>query len=94
MATPESKVVAHLCKRVAELGGFTRKVTYQGRDGAPDEWCFFPGGKLVIIECKAAGGRLAPIQVLEIRTLERYGFDAYIAWSKDDVDKIFKDFYA
>jgi hypothetical protein len=94
MATPESKVVAHLRKRVSELGGFTRKVTYQGRDGAPDEWCFFPGGKLVIVECKAEGGRLAPIQVLEIRTLERYGFDAHIAWSKEDIDEIFKDFCA
>jgi hypothetical protein len=94
MATPESKVVFHLRKRVAELGGFTRKVTYQGRDGAPDEWCFFPGGKLVIVECKAKGGKLAPIQRDEITRLLSYQFSAWVAWSKEDVDEIFKDFCA
>jgi hypothetical protein len=92
MGRKENKVEAYLQKRVAEMGGFTRKVVYQGRAGAPDQWCFFPGGRLLIVECKAEDGEVSAIQVQEIRQLLRYQFIACIAYTKEDVDEYLKDY--
>jgi hypothetical protein len=92
MGRKENKVEAHLIRRVVGLGGFTRKVTYQGRAGAPDQWCFFPGGRLLIVECKAEDGTLDALQVQEIRQLIRYEFNAKVAFTKDDVDEYLKDY--
>ena len=38
----ESKIEAHLIKRVKEIGGETRKVQWIGRDGAPDRLVMLP----------------------------------------------------
>lgn len=84
----ESTIEKHLRKRVKELGGFHRKVTYQGRDGSPDDWCFFPGGLLIIIECKAPGEKPRPTQEYEISLLRSYGFTVYVADSKEVVNDI------
>jgi hypothetical protein len=92
MGRKENRVEAYLQKRVTELGGFTRKVTYQGRAGAPDQWCFFPGGRLLIVECKAEDGTLDALQAQEIRQLIRYGFTAKVAYAKEDVEKYLKGY--
>jgi hypothetical protein len=92
MGRKENKVEAYLQKRVAEMGGFTRKVVYQGRAGAPDQWCFFPGGRMLIVECKAEDGTVSAVQVQEIRQLIRYGFEARIAYTKEDVDEYLKGY--
>jgi hypothetical protein len=88
MGRKENKVEAYLQKRVAELGGFTRKVTYQGRAGAPDQWCFFPGGRLLIVECKAEDGTLDALQAQEIRQLKRYEFEAHVVYTKQHVEEV------
>jgi hypothetical protein len=92
MGRKENKVEAYLQKRVAELGGFTRKVTYQGRAGAPDQWCFFPGGRLLIVECKAEDGTLDALQAQEIRQLLSYQFIVCVAYTKEEVDEYLKDY--
>jgi hypothetical protein len=92
MGRKENKVEAYLQKRVNELGGFTRKVTYQGRAGAPDQWCFFPGGRLLIVECKAEDGKLEALQIQEMRQFIRYEFDAKVAFTKDDVDEYLRGY--
>jgi hypothetical protein len=92
MGRKENKVEAYLQKRVAELGGFTRKVTYQGRAGAPDQWVLFSGGRLLIVECKAEGGTLDALQVQEILQLVRYGFTACVAYTKGEIDNILEQF--
>ena len=38
----ETRVEAHLVKRVRETGGFIRKLVYPGRRGAPDRLCGWP----------------------------------------------------
>lgn len=89
----EANIEAYLRKRVKELGGEHRKVTYQGRKGAPDDWCFFPCGQLLIIECKRPGkNKLDPLQVVEIEFLQRMGFAAYWVNSKEEIDAILAEF--
>ena len=92
MGRKENTVEAYLQQRVRELGGFTRKIVYQGRAGSPDQWCFFPKGRLLIVECKAADGVVSPIQRSEIQQLCRSGFVARVAYTKDEIDFYLQDF--
>lgn len=88
MGRRENYVEDYLRRKVTENGGMFRKVTYQGRSGAPDLWCFFPKGKLVIVESKASDGRLSKQQEAEIARLRHYGQTVLVAYSREDVDKI------
>lgn len=85
----EASIESYLRKRVKEAGGFHRKVTYQGRKGAPDDWCFFPGGKLLIIECKRPHKHKAdPLQEVEIALLRNTGFDVHLVNSREQIDAL------
>lgn len=87
----ESAVEKYLCDRVREAGGFTRKVVYQGRKGAPDRHCYLPGGKLIIAECKRPeGGKLHPLQEAEINKLKAVGFEVHVINTKEQVDGLFR----
>ena len=88
MGRKENKVEAYLQSEVKRLGGFTRKVVYQGRAGSPDQWLLFPGGRILMVECKALKGVVSPIQQAEINTLRASGFDASVAYNKQQVDEI------
>jgi hypothetical protein len=92
MGRKENTVEAYLQSEVKRLGGFTRKVVYQGRAGSPDQWCFFPKGRLLIVECKSEDGVVSPIQRAEITTLRISGFVARVAYTKDEIDGILGDF--
>lgn len=86
MVESEKLVVAYLRKRVAELGGFHRAVVYQGRNGSPDDWCFFDNGLLLIAECKTTGEKPRPDQEREIKRLRDKGFKVFVVDSKASVD--------
>ena len=59
----ESVVEAYLVERVKKLGGEVRKVSWQGRKGAPDHLVMLPGdeqfwfstGQTIWVELKAEG---------------------------------------
>lgn len=89
----ESAIETHTIKRVKQLGGFTRKVVYQGRKASPDRWCFFPGGLLVIIELKATGKSPDPQQEDEINTLRATGMNVHWTDSKQGVDDILRRYF-
>lgn len=85
----ESVIEAYLRKVVGLCNGMYRKVLYQARKGSPDDWCFLPGGKLIIVECKKPGEKPEPLQAEEIRTLRSYGFEVHVVDSKEQIDEIF-----
>jgi hypothetical protein len=89
----ESLIEKHTIKRVKELGGFTRKVVYQGRKGSPDRWCFFPGGLLVIVELKATGESPDSQQAQEIADLREMGMNVHWTDSKQGVDEILRCYF-
>jgi hypothetical protein len=74
MGRKEGPVEASIVEGVRELKGYTRKVVYQGRTGAADRWCFFPGGRLLMLEAKSAGKPLAPDQRAELKLMRSLGF--------------------
>ena len=88
MGRKESKVEDALIEEVHQQSGYTRKVVYQGRTGSPDRWCFFPKGRLLIVEAKAPGETPRPDQLRELKQLRSLGF--YVAWidSPDQVHEL------
>lgn len=90
MGRAESYVESYIIERVKAMGGTTRKVTYQGRSGSPDRWCFLPGGRLIIIEAKSKVGRLSAIQKSEIEDLKALGFSVFVVHTREEVDAALK----
>lgn len=88
----ETDIETFLIRNVHRRGGFTRKVTYQGRKGAPDRWCFFPGGRLLLIELKRPGEKPSDLQVDEMLKLREHG--QYVCWaaSKEAVELALNEF--
>ena len=74
----EAKVVKETKKAAAAAGFEHRKVVYQNRSGAPDDWFFGCDGLLIIIEFKRPGKEPEEHQWREIRMLRRRGFKVYV----------------
>jgi hypothetical protein len=81
----EASLEQYLIHRVKKLGGFTRKVSYQGRRGAPDRWCFLGGG-LLILELKSTGMKPRPYQLAEMNLLTAAGMDVHWCDTKEKID--------
>lgn len=85
----EKDIEKYLRARVKELGGIYRKVVYQGRKGSPDDWCFFPGNHLVIVECKGHDGRVDKHQAIEHEELGKMGFKVHVVYTRADIEQMF-----
>lgn len=82
----EGIVEEYLCRLVREIGGRAEKLAFVGKRGAPDRYCFLPGGNLFAVECKAADGKLHPLQQMELDRLENEGFATFVVYSKEDAE--------
>lgn len=71
--TPEGNLVAYLCKRAKAEGFRVRKLSYEGRHGAPDRLILAPGAA-VFVEVKAPGQRPRPEQTRELAIFNDSGF--------------------
>jgi hypothetical protein len=72
----ESQIEKYLVKRVKELGGEVRKVSWIGRRGAPDRLVMFPCGHFrapIWVELKATGKTAEPHQVREHARMRKMG---------------------
>lgn len=94
MGRKEGIIENYLRNSVKALGGGAecRKVVYQGRTGALDQWCFMPNGKLLIVECKAPGEPLKRHQRDEMEWLQGLGFEAHWVDSKEAIDKLLEEY--
>jgi len=93
MGRKENPAEARIQWHVKRLGGIHRKVVYQGRRGAPDQWCKLPGNDWILIEAKAEDGVVSAQQDEEIKTLIKHGAKVYVLWSVKQVDEFFKEFW-
>lgn len=83
--TPEGKIVAYLTKQAKAKGFAVRKLSYEGRHGAPDRLILAPGIHL-FVEVKAPGQYPRPEQLREIRRLNNSGLQAIWLSSYESVD--------
>lgn len=78
MTVLESYIVKQTNKIAKDAGYLHRKVTYQNRIGAPDDWYFGMDGDLIIIEHKRPGEVPEPHQQREIDRLLKRGFNVHV----------------
>jgi hypothetical protein len=90
--TPEDRVIAGIKLAVESRGGKTRKMSYEGRVGCPELWCFFPGGLLLIVEAKSLKGQLSTAQKQEIIWLEDFGFRVRVVTPMNDIMHVIDGF--
>lgn len=83
----ESKIEKYLCRRVKELGGECRKVSWIGRRGAPDRFCMFPDRPAVWVELKAEGKKAKPHQAREHARMWAMGQAVVVLDSIDAIDR-------
>lgn len=85
----ERDVTRYLLKRVAELGGQARKVSWEGRSNAPD-WRVMLPHKRFWVELKAPGKLPTAAQVREHNAMRRMGELVYVADSPEAIEEILK----
>lgn len=73
----EGALKAEVIKWARRQGWTHRKVSYEGRGGAPDDWFFKAPGRLVIVEFKATGEEPTPRQAREIGRWREAGFSVH-----------------
>ena len=82
----ERDVVAYFDKKVADLGGETRKLAYEGRIGATDKLVLLPGYHCVV-ELKRPGETPRRMQSREHERLRIAGFEVFVITTLDQVDE-------
>lgn len=83
----ERDVEQYLVSQVEQaLHGRCIKMSPQGQSGWPDRVILFPHGRTAFAELKCDGGVVSKIQKERIKELRAMGFEAWILWSRDDVD--------
>jgi len=87
----ESKVEAHLVKRVKAMGGEVRKVKWIGRRGAPDRLVMLPD-VLFWVETKAPDGFLEPHQAREHDRMRAMGQVVHVAYTIEAIDSLMNQY--
>jgi hypothetical protein len=83
--TPEKAIELAACRRArSELGVESVKFTPAGSNGWPDRQFWVPGGRPMLIEFKAPGERLDPLQVHRHEQLKGWGYDVITCWTDDE----------
>jgi hypothetical protein len=98
-AMRERDIEAHLVKRVKELGGEVRKVSWQSRRGAPDRLVMLPRGRdrfgdaqqcAIWVELKAPGKKAEPHQLREHTRMRTMGQVVVVVDSIEGVEELLR----
>ena len=89
--TRESVIEKYLTAQIEAAGGFTRKLKWIGRNGAPDRLVLLPGGWLAFVELKAPGKKPEPHQARELARLEVMGQRVHVIDSLLAVDMLIQE---
>lgn len=83
----ESTIEKYLVKRIKDMGGEVRKVSWIGRRGAPDRLVLLPR-KIIWVELKRPGEKAEPHQIREHLKLWFAGQSVVIIDSIEGVDRL------
>lgn len=92
----ESEIEKYLVRRVKELGGECRKISWIGRRGAPDRLVMLPvplgwdpiSSTTIWVELKAPGQKAKPHQVREHQRMRDMGQYVVVIDSIDAVEEL------
>lgn len=83
----EKDIERYLVDKIKQAGGHTYKFVSPGHRGVPDRICIL-FNRLFFVEVKREGGKISPLQRVEIARLKSLGQAVYVIWSKDDVNDL------
>lgn len=88
MSRTEDQDEQYLIAEVKRTGGWTRKVKWAGRRGAPDRLCGWPNGRHAYPELKHPdqGWGLQPHQEREHKRMRAAGMDVRVLEGRDEID--------
>lgn len=81
----EKDIEKYLVTAIKSLGGKAYKFTSPARRSVPDRLCVFPKGKHCFVEVKRLGGKLTPLQSVEIKQLTKLDHKVFVIYSKVEV---------
>ena len=87
----ESELERILVEEVRKEGGRAYKWVSPGNDGVPDRIVIFPGGEIYFIELKADGGRIRPLQKIQIDLLLNLGQYAGVVKGMNGLIRFFRE---
>jgi len=82
----ESTIETYLRTQVQRAGGKAYKWSSPNSRGVPDRICFFPLGRVYLVECKATDKVPTPLQAKVIRSLRVMGHVVLVIDSKEKVN--------
>lgn len=88
LAELERDVERYLVRKVEELGLQVYKFVPDQAPGMPDRVILLPAQRVLWVELKTEGGRLAELQKYRHNELRKAGHNVVTIWSKDDVDDL------
>lgn len=88
--TLESTIERRLRRRVMAAGGVCIKLAPIDA-GTPDRLVLLPWGQIWLVELKAPGGRVEPIQKVWHDRAARIGVPVAVLWSGEQVDQWVRD---
>jgi len=74
----EKDIERTLTRIVKERGGMCFKFVSPARAGVPDRIVLAPGGRVIFVELKAAGGKVSKVQSLQIERMSKLGADVRV----------------
>lgn len=86
----EHDVESYLVRKVALLGGKAYKWSSPSNRSVPDRLCCLPKGQIKLVECKAPGRELTPLQWKVIKYLRSLGHEVFVVDTKEKVDILFE----
>ena len=84
----ERRIEEYLVRQVAKLGGKAYKFSSPGNRAVPDRVCFLPNGMTLLVECKAPGKVLTPLQERVVKLLRNLKQTVAVVDSKEGVDHL------
>lgn len=95
MSTPEGKIQKYAKEQFEALGGLVRKLSYEGRSGAPDLLAILPNGIIWFIEVKKdEATKPDPHQLREHERMRKRGANVFVVGSYKQVDDLIANYYS
>lgn len=93
--TPEGKIQKYAKERFEAIGGLVRKLSYEGRSGAPDLLVILPGGIVWFVEVKKdENTKPDPHQLREHERIRKRGANVFVVGSIKQIDTLIANYYS